>query len=280
MPAIELKRRPEERIWGRTALPAPFEDLAGAGRPIGEIWFEPPAGEPELLVKYLFTSQPLSVQVHPDAEQAARRGLKYGKDEAWLILEADAGAAIGLGLAEPVGREALRAAALSGAVERLLVWRPVSGGDILYSPAGTVHAIGAGLSLIEVQQNCDVTYRLYDYGRERPLQVDEAVDAARRTPSPPAREPRRLGPGRTIHVEGGHFVLERWTGGRTVSVDAAAGAVFLIPVAASGAVDGRELRAGTVWMVEGEAELRLAADADLLVAYGGGVRTEAFASLA
>jgi hypothetical protein len=73
----------------------------------------------------------------------------------------------------------LRAAALDGSIEALMTWHPVQPGDFFHVPAGTVHAIGAGLSLVEIQQNVDLTYRLYDYGRPRPLQLDESIAAAR-----------------------------------------------------------------------------------------------------
>jgi len=266
MAAIGLRGRAVERIWGRRDLPPPFEQLADGDRAIGEIWFEPPHERSELLVKYLFTSERLSIQVHPGAEQAKLSGLDCCKDEAWLILEADPGATIGLGLTQTVGPETLRAAAISGEIEQLLDWRPVERGELLYSPAGTVHAIGAGLSLIEIQQNCDVTYRLYDYGRPRELQLDEALSAARPEPWSPSAAPREAATGRIVHLEGGHFVIERWTGARTVAIDEG---VTLIPVCDSGTLDGSPLRAGTVWMTDGSARLDLAPDADLLVAYPG-----------
>ncbi|HEX8217351.1 MAG TPA: class I mannose-6-phosphate isomerase [Allosphingosinicella sp.] len=266
MAAIELGRRAVQRVWGRKRLPPPFESLSGGDGPIGEIWFEPPEGCPDLLVKYLFTTEPLSIQVHPGAAEAAIRGLDCCKDEAWLVVDAEPGAAIGLGLTRSVDREALRAASVSGEIEQLLNWHPVAPGEILYSPAGTVHAIGGGLSIIEIQQNCDVTYRLYDYGRGRELQLDEAVSAARPEPCLPTARPRDAGDGRVIHVEGGHFVLERWTGPRAVALD---DAVTLIPVRDCGEIDGAPLQAGTVWMTNGSATLRLTAGADLLVAYSG-----------
>jgi mannose-6-phosphate isomerase len=271
--AIELRRRPVERIWGRKALPHPFESLADGQCPIGEIWFEAPHGRPDLLVKYLFTSERLSIQVHPDDAQAKLRGVDCGKDEAWLVLDAEPGATIGLGLTQRIDRESLRAAALSGEIEQLLDWRRIARGEILYAPAGTVHAIGAGVSVIEIQQNCDVTYRLYDYGRPRDLQLEEAVSAARLEPWTPGGGPRPAGPGRTVHVEGGHFVLERWTGARTVELD---DEVTLIPVANCGTLDGRPLAAGTVWMTDRPTRLDLPAGADLLVAYPGS-KARAFA---
>ena len=163
-----LPTRAVAKPWGRDSLPAPF--AAPAGERIGEIWFEPPPEMPELLVKYLFTSENLSVQVHP-ADAEAPPGHR-GKDECWLIVRADPGARLAVGFKTPIERETMRAAALDGSIEALLDWREVQSGDFLYLPAGTVHAIGAGLSLIEVQQNSDITYRLYDYGRPRELHLD------------------------------------------------------------------------------------------------------------
>ena len=265
MTASRLASRQVEKLWGRAELPQSF-GMAAAG-PIGEVWFQDGrGGEAELLVKYLLTREKLSIQVHPDGEAARAAGHRRGKDEAWLVLDAEPGATIGLGLNCRVDREELRAAALSGEIEQLLDWRIVAPGDIFYSPAGTVHAIGAGLSVIEIQQNCDVTYRLYDYGRPRELQLDEAVAVARPEPWSPERGPREAGNGRSVHVEGGHFVLERWAGARAVALD---DAVTLVPVVGSGMIDGRPFEAGTVWMTDGSARLELAADADLLVAYSG-----------
>ncbi len=168
MTATRLVARRIEKPWGRRDIPAVFGTVASDGEPIGEIWFEDPqGGRPELLIKYLFTSEPLSIQVHPDAAAAEDLGLPSGKDEAWLVLDAEPTSTIGIGLREPIGREALRACAADGGIEGLINWHPVKAGDSFYSPAGTVHSIGPGLSLIEVQQNVDVTFRLYDFGRPR-----------------------------------------------------------------------------------------------------------------
>ncbi|MCA1654671.1 MAG: class I mannose-6-phosphate isomerase, partial [Sphingomonadales bacterium] len=171
-----LPQRPVAKVWGRRDLPAPFASVSASQEPIGELHFEQ-AGH-ALLVKYLFTATKLSIQVHPDGEAARRAGLPHGKDEAWYILAAEEGAVIGIGLQRSMSKDQLRASALDGSIEQMLDWRPVRAGDVLYAPAGTVHAIGAGISLIEVQQNLDVTYRLFDYGRDRPLQLDEALAVA------------------------------------------------------------------------------------------------------
>ncbi|PEQ10193.1 mannose-6-phosphate isomerase, partial [Novosphingobium sp. PC22D] len=161
-----LAIRQVEKPWGRDVLPAPFS--APAGKRIGEIWFEPPPELPQLLVKYIFTSEALSVQVHPSDAETMAAGLgRQGKEECWLILAAEPGARLGIGFREPLDGAAMRKAALDGSIEHLMDWHSVRPGDFFHIPAGTVHAIGAGVSLIEVQQNSDITYRLYDYGRPR-----------------------------------------------------------------------------------------------------------------
>lgn len=248
MPAQPLQPRAVERVWGRRDLPPGFPTLPGL--PVGEIWFDGAADAP-LLVKQLFTAEKLSVQVHPE-----------GKDEAWFVLAAEPEAVIGLGLKQEVSRDALRAAALNGSLPQLLHWRPVRAGDFYYSPAGTIHAIGAGLSLIEVQQNFDRTLRLYDYGRPRPLQLDEALAIALREPWRRPFAPVVPEPGREILVAEGSFVLERRTCGGAINDDA-----LVIPIADGGALDGRPLKAGSVWSVTGEASL--AGDVDALVAHEG-----------
>jgi len=170
-----------EKPWGVETLPAPF--TAPAGQKIGEVWFEPPPELPEMLVKYIFTSEALSVQVHPSDAQTEAKGLgRQGKEECWVILQAEPGAKLGIGFDKPIDAEAMRAAALDGSIEHLMTWHTVSPGDFFYIPANTVHAIGAGISLIEVQQNSDITYRLYDYGRPRELHLDESVAIAKGEP--------------------------------------------------------------------------------------------------
>lgn len=171
-----------EKPWGITRLPVPFE--TPVGKSIGEIWFQnsSPERQLSLLVKYLFTSQSLSIQVHPDDEQARARGLKAGKEECWYIVAADPGARLGIGTHRPVGAAELRSAAQSGAIQDLIEWHSVKTGMLIHIPPGTIHAIGAGITLIEIQQNSDVTYRLYDYGRPRELHLDDGAKVARAVP--------------------------------------------------------------------------------------------------
>ena len=267
MTVDKLRPRAVEKIWGRRDLPPPFGPVGPDDEPVGEIWFE---GSPDdaLLVKYLFTSEKLSVQVHPDDAAARERGLPGGKEEAWWIVAAEEGATIGLGLRETVDPEALRAAALDGSIERMLDWRPVSVGESLYSPAGTIHAIGAGLSIVEIQQNRDVTYRLFDYGRDRELHLDDAVAVAKPGAWQEPPPPYSLGPHRQILAHGRAFVLERWAGPLSWTLDAP-NPVWLVPLNGGGAISGNGFVAGEVWRAEGEAKLRLDEGAMLLAVYEG-----------
>ena len=167
-----------EKPWGRAGVPG-----AAPEKRIGEIWYNGPPDQP-LLLKQIFTSERLSVQVHPNDEQARARGLASGKTECWYILDCDADAVLGLGFVGGLDKDELRSAALDGSIEQRMHWRPVKAGDFFFVPAGTVHAIGAGIHLVEFQQNSDVTFRLYDYGRPRELHVDDAVDVADLGPFP------------------------------------------------------------------------------------------------
>ncbi len=269
MSAQRLSTIRVEKPWGRQLLWPGFADAESA--PVGEIWFEPPAGtDDELLVKYLFTSERLSIQVHPDDAAARAAGHARGKDEAWVVLAAVPGATIGIGLTHAVTADVLRAAALDGSIETLLDWRPALAGDVIYSPAGTIHAIGAGLTLIEVQQSLDLTYRLYDYGRPRPLQIDAALAVARLAPFVPVTTARELGDGRTAVVEGGIFVLERWSwhGQRRIILPVGLSG-WLISVRGGGTLDDVAFVAGECWLVEGSVVLDVARDSDLLLAYPG-----------
>ena len=132
-----------------------------------------------LLVKFLFTADKLSVQVHPDDEAARRVGAPFGKTECWYVLEAKPGAQVALGLKPGVSVEDLRQGIGSLKAEELLNWLDVQHGDMLYVAAGTVHTIGGGLTLLETQQSSDVTYRLYDYGRPRELHIDAGLAAVK-----------------------------------------------------------------------------------------------------
>ena len=165
---IRLTPEFQEKIWGSRNLEPWFRDTPGK---TGEVWFHE-KGSP-ILVKFLFTTENLSVQVHPgDTADSC------GKTEMWRILRAEPGAKIALGLRETLTREQLREASLDGSIMDLLRWIPVAAGDAWFVPAGAIHALGAGLALCEIQQNSDVTYRLFDYGRRRELHLDRALEVA------------------------------------------------------------------------------------------------------
>lgn len=269
MTAICLETKRVEKPWGRNVLWPGFENVPEGGEAVGEIWFQDPRGDdPELLVKYLFTSEKLSIQVHPDDAAARAAGYPRGKDEAWVVLAAEPHAVIGIGMREVMTRDELRAAALDGSIEDKLFWKAVKAGDVFYSPAGTVHAIGPGLTLVEVQQNVDLTYRLYDYGRPRELHLDEGIAVSDPVPYVAPFLPLEAAKGRLILADGPAFVLEHWarSGSGTLKADRK---IWLAPIKGGGTIDGRKLEAGSNWLVEGEAQLALDQGSEILVAYPG-----------
>lgn len=206
-----LQRLVVEKPWGRDDIPCEYGDFRG--RRIGEIWFAHPDGDAApLMVKFLFTSERLSVQVHPDDAAAKAAGLARGKDECWLVLAADAHAQLGAGLTVDTDRDALRAAALDGSIVDLIDWRAAAKDDFVYNPAGTIHAIGAGLTIVEVQQNIDRTYRLYDYGRPRDLHLDEGLAVARLDPAADPRDRCIDGTADAKLVSGPYFHVLHLTG--------------------------------------------------------------------
>lgn len=204
-----------------------------------------------VLVKFLFTSARLSIQVHPDDARAlAWENARCGKAEMWHVLRAKPGAKIALGFRETITRARLREAALSGEIEDLVRWFPVQAGDTFLTPAGTVHAIGAGLVLCEIQQNSDITYRLYDWGRGRELHLERAVEAAQLDPYPGSSAPQQTGPGRKLLASCEHFATE-W-----IEVDDETEyrpdperMHVLIAIEGKGFLDGIGFRAGAVWIV-------------------------------
>ena len=153
-----------------------------------------------LLVKFLFTSDRLSVQVHPDDVYARAHGHERGKTEMWHILSAEPGATVALGLREAATGEQVSAAALNGDIVDMLQWIPAQAGDTFFVPSGTIHAIGGGLAICEIQQLSDVTYRLFDYQREpkRPLHLKESLEVATLTPADGRRRAVALAAGHEL----------------------------------------------------------------------------------
>lgn len=273
MPATLLDTTRVEKPWGRHDLWPGFDDQPADKEPIGEIWFQKEGDtKPDLLIKYLFTSKPLSVQVHPNDEQAHERGLPRGKDECWNVLAAQPDSTIALGTHEPISKERLKQGAQDGSIEQLLDWKPVRQGDFLYCPSDTIHAIGGGLTVIEIQQNSETTYRLYDYGSDRELHLTDGIAVAEPVPYQPIISPGDAGEGRYIQVEGPKFVLERWRPGEhRVSLPEGRNG-WLVPITGAGEVAGVAWRAGQCVTVTGDEVVRAGDGADVLFAYPGTAR--------
>jgi mannose-6-phosphate isomerase len=197
--------------WGVSDL-QPWSDIDGTADAVGELWFERAdknAPVPALLLKLLFTNEPLSIQVHPDDTYARAMGMPNGKSEAWYIISAKPGAQVGIGLKHRVTPQELRASITNGSIVELVQWRPVVKGDVVFIPAGTIHSIGAGIVLAEIQQCSDTTFRLFDYNRQRELHIDDGVAVANAWPLRSSANPIRLTDERTVLVASRHFVLER-----------------------------------------------------------------------
>jgi mannose-6-phosphate isomerase len=211
MPTEHASVRVVHKPWGVSDL-KPWSSIDGTDDAVGELWFERAdknAPIPALLLKLLFTSEPLSIQVHPDDTFARAMGMPNGKSEAWYIISAKPGARIGVGLERRITPQELRASIRDGSIVDLVQWRPAEKGDVIFIPAGTIHALGPGIVLAEIQQHSDTTFRLFDYGRQRELHEDNGVAVANAWPLRSARSPTRLTGERTVLVASRYFVLER-----------------------------------------------------------------------
>ncbi len=210
--AIEHARvRALPKPWGVEEL-HPWSTVRHDGNAIGEIWYERSdiaVTDTSLLLKLLFTSQPLSIQVHPDDAVAHSMGLPGGKTEAWYVLSAAPEAKVALGLSRHLPQQQLREAIDDGSISDLVVWHAVSANDVIFVPAGTIHAIGAGLVIAELQQRSDATFRLFDFGRQRDLQIENAIVAANAGPADFQVRPSQLTAERRMLVSSPYFVFER-----------------------------------------------------------------------
>jgi len=197
--------------WGRENI-LPWSEIDHGTEPIGELWFErrhTAASESLLLLKLLFANETLSIQVHPDDAYARSIGLPHGKTEAWYILAAAPDAKVAVGLKQHLTSQQLRTAIDDGSIADLVRWHNVREGDVVFVPAGTIHAIGPGLVIAEIQQRSDATFRMFDYGRRRELHVSDAVAVARAEPADAHGVPERLTDARTLLIACPDFVLER-----------------------------------------------------------------------
>jgi mannose-6-phosphate isomerase len=237
-----------------------------AGRTLAEVAEAAPAdfgGPIDLLAKRLDCAANLSVQVHPRVGDP--------KTEAWVVLGADEGAGVYLGFRDSPSTDEVRTAALDGSLAELLQFVPLSVGDAVFVPAGTVHAIGGGLSLFELQQSSDVTYRLFDWGRtDRELHLADGLACAELAPPPPLPQPAPGPSGRTRLVACEHFVIDRVSPDGPVPLDP--GERWLAALVVGGTARLGELRAeeGSTLLVPasaGPVELATSDGAELLV-YG------------
>jgi mannose-6-phosphate isomerase len=224
-PPFRVRPQLVERVWGSHDL-RPWYAVHGA-KAIGEAWLTgdgceietgPLAGDTlaaafgklPLLVKMLFPQDKLSVQVHPDDADAARLAAgTEAKTECWYILHAEPGASVALGLKPGLNLAAVRGAIEGGTLEQLVQQVPVSAGDMVYVPAGTIHAIGPGVVILEIQQNSDTTYRLYDYGRPRELHLEQGLDVLK-LETAAGKVPAKAIEGGTQLIKVPHFTVERY----------------------------------------------------------------------
>jgi mannose-6-phosphate isomerase len=214
--------RTKPKPWGSLDL-RPWSEAPTADGPIGELWFERPGlatPATALLLKLLLTTEPLSIQVHPNDAFARSIGLANGKTEAWYILSAMAGAKVAVGLNYPRSAAELRTAITDGSIANIVHWHPVHRGDVIFIPAGTIHAVGAGIVLAEIQQRSDATFRMFDYGRQRELHIENAVAVATAGPREIQSPPERLSDARTAFTVNSYFVLEQ--------IDLAPGSVWML----------------------------------------------------
>jgi mannose-6-phosphate isomerase len=226
-------------VWGCRDLHPWYDRVAGSGESIGEAWLTGEqcvvatgvhAGQtlgtlfaeaPEallgaavahsaspLLIKVIFTREKLSVQVHPDDAMAQKYGDPRGKAECWYVLEAAPGSQVACGLKPGVTLDDVKAGIVSGSLEQSLNMINVAPGEMIFVDAGTVHAIWPGSILLETQQNCDLTYRMYDYGRGRELHIEKALEAIRLV-TRSGKIPPCVLPDRTVLIEGDYFRVER-----------------------------------------------------------------------
>jgi mannose-6-phosphate isomerase len=211
MPIEHASVRVVHKPWGVSDL-RPWSSIDGTNDAVGELWFERAdknASIPALLLKLLFTNEALSIQVHPDDTFARAMGMPNGKSEAWYIISAKPDAKIGIGLKHRITPQELRASIKDGSIVDLVQWRPVATGDAVFIPAGTIHALGAGIVLAEIQQHSDATFRLFDYGRGRELHEDNGVAVAMTWPLQSAGSPIRFTGERTVLVASRYFVFEK-----------------------------------------------------------------------
>lgn len=248
--------------WGADDL-SPWFDRTGL-RGVGEVWLsspgnltstgcalaEIPGGTDVPLVKFLFTNERLSVQVHPTDRYAHAHLGHGGKTEAWYIMRSEARSRLALGFTGFMEDRDVRRAVTNGSLESLLAWHVPRPGDIYLVPSGTVHAVGAGLVILEVQQPSDVTFRLYDYGRARELHIEQALAVADRSPYPErylTRYDSRAASQRIVDAHGLSVWRRTITTARDITRNVDAPAI-IVAVSGSGTLNGARFSPGSAYM--------------------------------
>lgn len=246
-----------QRPWGRRNLQPWYSSVTvgTTAEPVGEAWLTAPLsealegmhagktlqqvalddteallgnwrseGEFPLLLKLLFPDDKLSVQVHPDDAQARGMGQPRGKTECWYVVDAEPEATVACGLLPGVDPQQMHAAATDGTMESLLRYVPVQQGDMVFVDAGTVHAIGPGVTLLETQQTSDTTFRLYDYGRPRELHLGQGVAVSRADTRAGKVSPRQIAQGTRL-IQEQYFTVDRFAvrGGESLLLEDALG---------------------------------------------------------
>ena len=257
-----------EKPWGRTDIPSPAMSKHGE-EPIGEVWFSPESEEHlPLLVKYIYTSEDLSIQVHPNDEQARAQGLPGGKSECWYILDAEPGAQVAIGLKQQISVEELGIAALDGSIEGLLDWKPAQAGSFYYIAGGTVHAIGKGITLVEVQQNNPITYRLYDYGRPRELHLEQALSVSQARPYMlPDRVVPAMAEERLIRGLEEPFIVDIIQAQAGTERRVNSDLMWFVPLVGRGLIGGSSWTAGECWLIEGDTSISASVPMSAILAY-------------
>jgi mannose-6-phosphate isomerase len=198
-----------------------------------------------LLIKVILAKEKLSVQVHPDDKMAQKYGEPRGKTECWYVLAAEPGAQVALGLKPGVTVEQVKEEIHAGTLEESLELVPVSAGEMVFVDAGTVHAIWPGAILLETQQNSDLTYRMYDYGRPRELHIEKSLEATRLKTCAGKVQAKAL-KDRTVLIDKEYFRVERIpvAGSRTSASlageeEPVKGLSYLFAIAGAGRIAGQ-----------------------------------------
>ncbi len=259
MPSIKLQPNFVEKIWGKDVVPNhPVDKL---GKRIGELWFGSPSGtRPPLQVRYIYTSVRLSTHIH--AHRAST-----GQEECWYILEAEPASMIGIGTIVPLKQPLQHHAAEIEAWAQFIDWRPARAGDFYFVPAGTIYAIGAGISLVEVQQNIDLTCNRDGHDRTRGLETKATAGDLQTEQRPAVALHRPLGCSGVL-LDDGPFGLRlaHMQGGDALHVTNS-GLAWFIPLRGRGDIDGLTWRAGECWLLTQPTPLiRAASDTDYLFA--------------